>query len=135
MSGNTMDLATAAESAFVMWAVGQGFEVSRPIHHAQGYDFVIRRKEYGYWETVQCKAAYNGQTGRRKPCRVVSLRRCNEKGNRPYIEGDFDWLFVWDGMEYMWFMPWSEVKDIKSNLTISNAEKVNRAKYMVKMRY
>jgi len=134
MSGNTMDLATAAESAFVMWAVGQGFEVSRPIHHAQGYDFVIRRKGYGYWETVQCKAAYNGKTGRRKPCRVVSLRRCNEKGNRPYIEGDFDWLFVWDGMEYMWFMPWSEVKNIKSNLTIANAEKVNRAKYMVKMR-
>ncbi|MEN6537949.1 MAG: group I intron-associated PD-(D/E)XK endonuclease [Bryobacteraceae bacterium] len=130
MAGRTMDVATQAESAFVMWAVSKQYEVARPIHHAQGYDFVVRRSITFPWETVQVKAAYQGNNGRGKVTREVSLRRCNEKGSRPYI-GEFDYLFVWDGMSAMWLFPWVKVKHLKSSLCLGDADHVNHADFMV----
>jgi hypothetical protein len=132
MSGQTMDKCMEAESAFVMFAVKQRWEVAKPIHHAQGYDYVIRRNGLS-WETVQVKAAYPGRSGTRKPTREVSLRRCNEKGSHPYADGDFDLLFVYDGMNYCWLFPWDYVSGTKSSLTLGNSEYINHQPYMVKI--
>jgi hypothetical protein len=131
MAGRTMDTSMKAEAAFIMYAVSKGWEVSKPIHHAQSYDFVIRKPECAIWETVQVKAAYQGKDGRGRATREVSLRRCNEKGSRPYSDGDFDWLFVWDGFGSLWFLPWGVVKKTRSTITLGNSDHVNHANFMV----
>lgn len=122
-----------AESAFVMYAAAKEWEVARLIHHANGYDYIIRRTPQSKWETVQVKAAYQGKDGRKRPTREVSMRRCNEKGSRPYKDGEFDMLFVWDGMASMWLLPWDEVKEHRSTLTLGNSDHVNLTHYMVRI--
>jgi len=131
MSGKTMDKCMEAESAFVMFAVKRRWEVAKPIHHAQGHDYIIRRDNSLPWETVQVKAAYGGRNGGRKPTREVSIRRCNEKGSRPYESGDFDLLFVYDGVNCCWMFPWDYVRKVKSSLTLGDSDHVNHAEFMV----
>ena len=122
MAGHTMDKAVASEAAFIMYAAKSGWEVAKPIHHSNGYDFVVRMSgpEHG-WSTVQVKTAYSDRTGRRQPTRAVSLRRCNEKGSRPYHPFEFNWLFVVDDKE-CWFIPWAQIEEegIRSTLTVSS---------------
>ena len=120
MAGNTEEKAGMAEAAFISFAFRHGWEIAKPFSHAQGYDFIIRHHYSAGWQTVQVKAAYLGRDGRRKPCRVASLRRCNEKGSRPYVEGDFDLLFVWDGDANLWLIPWSQVAEVRSSITLMN---------------
>lgn len=114
-----MEVAAQSEAKFIVTAFEHGWEVSKPFHHAQGYDFVVRRSLAQGWETVQVKTAYDSTVGRKKlPARAISLRRCNEKGSRPYQEGEFDLLFAVDGNSF-WLIPYSEVADIRSQITIS----------------
>jgi len=117
---NKMQRASLAEAKFIGVAFAHLWEVAKPFHHAQGYDFVIRRPGEP-WSTVQVKHAYAGRDGRRRPTREVSLRRCNEKGSRPYRDGEFDWLFVVDG-DQCWLIPWLAIREIRSNITIGSTK-------------
>jgi len=114
-----MQKAGQSEAAFLVAAFQRGFEISKPLHHAQAYDFVIRRPGHRDWETVQVKTAYQGKTGAGMPTREVSLRRCNEKGSRPYEDGDFDLLFVVDG-KAAWLLPWSVISERRSCVVIGS---------------
>jgi len=119
MAGKTMDKGAISEARFIMEAFKMGWEVAKPFHHSQGYDFVIREKPGFPWETIQVKTAYWDTNGRGKRIKAVSLRRCNEKGSRPYKDGDFCWLFVVDENQ-CWCIPWSDIKEIKSCICIKS---------------
>ena len=41
MSGNTMAIAAQSEAKFIVKAFENGWEVAKPFHHSQGYDFVM----------------------------------------------------------------------------------------------
>ena len=112
---NKMDKCAWAEARLLMWAAEMGYMAARPIHHAVGYDFVVNMGSS--WMTVQVKRAY--ASDKYQDSRLVSLRRCNEKGSKPYADRDFDYLFVADD-DVAWLFPWSEVRHIQSNLTVSS---------------
>jgi hypothetical protein len=120
MGGNKMARAGISEARFIIKALENGWEIAKPIHHAQGYDYVMRTFG-GRWLTVQVKTAFQGKQGRNHdtPCLIVSLRRCNEKGARPYCEGEFDYLFV-VFEDRNWMVPWEEISEIRNSITISS---------------
>jgi hypothetical protein len=127
-----MDRCSISEAAFIMFAASRGWECAVPVHHANGYDFVVNDGEG--WRTVQVKSAFTGKAGTKKnPCRTVSLRRCNEKGTRAYADGDFDLLYVYDSRDAAWLIPWRNVSHIKSQIVVSiNGDPSNKwVKYLV----
>jgi radical SAM superfamily enzyme YgiQ (UPF0313 family) len=106
MSEN-MDKAGQSEARFIVKAFEKGWEIAKPFHHAQSYDFVIRRN--GEWQTVQVKSAYKIKDIRSKKGvtyhKVIDLRRRKWK---PYEKGDFDLLaVVWK--ECVWLIKWEEL--------------------------
>ena len=115
MSSNTMDKAGQSEARFITKAFEKGWEITKPFHHAQSYDFVIRKN--GKWQTVQVKSAYEGKDRYGRYHKVVNIRRSNEKGSRPYKVGDFDLLAV-IYQERIWLIGWKEIRKIRSNIRI-----------------
>jgi len=122
MAGHTMSKAARSEAMFIMVASEEEWEIAKPFHHSQGYDFVIRRSKSRIWETVQVKSAFAGYRGRKKlPARAISLRRCNEKGSRPYLAGEYDLLFAVDG-DSCWLISWAIIESIRSQILIDSTK-------------
>ena len=113
MGGTTMENASISEAKFIIKAAEMKWPTAKPIHHSQGFDYVA--KINGKWSTIQVKTAYSDGNGNGK---AVTLRRCNEKGTRPYAEGDFDYLFAVDNWTY-YLIPYEEVKNIKSCIRVN----------------
>ena len=116
MSRN-MDRAGQSEARFIVKAFEKGWEIAKPFHHAQSYDFVIRKDEK--WQTVQVKSAHEVKDKRRPKgiiYKVVDLRR---KGIKFYKEGDFDLLAV-VFEECVWFIKWEEISHIKARIVLGH---------------
>lgn len=124
---NAMNKCGESEARFLLECFKRGWQVAKPFHHAQGYDFVVRRTGLRLWETVQVKTvylAYDKRRGRNKPAKTISLRRANEKGDRgSYKDGDFDLLYATDGID-SWLIPWIIMEGYHSNLTIESEKYV-----------
>ena len=115
MAGKTMDKCGESEAWFTLVCFRKGWEICKPMHHAQPYDFVIRRESI--WETIQVKSVFYSNDRYGKKHKIVSIVRCNEKGSKPYKEGDYDWLVAVSD-EKIWMIPWGYIKEIKSNFRI-----------------
>lgn len=103
-----------SEAIFTVTAFDKGWEVAKPYHHSQSYDFCIRRSSGHSWETVQVKTAYPLKTGGMQ----VALKRERSTGAVSYEKGDFDWLFVVSN-EDLYLIPYAAVSHIKKNFRIS----------------
>jgi len=113
-----MERAGISEANLIIYALKNGWEVAKPIHHSQSYDFVV--KINGLWKTVQVKSGFWGKSGI-KPCHMVNLRRCDARGAKNYKDGDFDFLFIFVD-EKCWLIPWKEIKNIRSGLYIGSSK-------------
>ena len=116
MAGNTMNKGSQTEAKFLAVCFERNWQVAIPFHHCQGYDYVFRFPGNFKWFTVQVKTPYLD-----KGKLIVSLRRSNEKGNRPYETGDFDYLFA-SHQNKNWLIPWAELFDKKSCIVLGGGK-------------
>jgi hypothetical protein len=105
-----------SEAQFVVEAFRRGWEVAKPFHHAQSYDFVVRIPGR-QWETVQVKTVYLDKQGNGTKVPTVGVRRSL---GRQYGEGSFDWLFACSD-DKCWLIPFEVVKEKKSQISLASA--------------
>ena len=100
-----------------MVAFDMGWELAKPFHSANSYDYVVRMQGR-QWETVQVKSAYLDDRENRKPYWATNIRRAE---GRQYSRDAFDWLFTTDG-ENKWLIPWNEINNHRSSISINNSK-------------
>jgi hypothetical protein len=108
-----------AESEFLKWILQRGYsDICEPIEHDLSYDFLIFCSIQNKWLKVQVKSAYFCKKG---TARSVNFRRGRSKGRSAYVEGDFDWMFIFDSeTNKRYWIPWTTLSEIKSSFTVSS---------------
>lgn len=107
----------ASEAIFIVHAFRQNWEIAKPFHHAQAYDFVVKMPGRG-WETVQVKTVYLDKQGNGKQVRAVGVRR---RMGVHYIDGDYDWLFAASDSD-CWLIPWQDIRTKRSVLILDSTK-------------
>lgn len=113
-----MNKSGQSEALFIVKAFEKGWEIAKPFHHAQPYDFVIKKNEK--WQTVQVKSAYQEKDSRGNRYRIiVRLGKTKGRGKTPYQVGDFD-LLVIVYEKRIWLMDWKEMSHISSKMVMGH---------------
>jgi len=107
----SMNTAGQSEALFIVKAFEKGWEIAQPFHHAQPYDFIIRKDSK--WQTVQVKTAYFDQKKHKLEVRL-------QRNNGSYQAGDFDLLAI-IYKERMWLIDWESIKHIGSKIMIGGS--------------
>ena len=92
-----------SEARFMLEALRRGWELCKPFHHENSYDFLIKRPGQGKWETVQVKTA----SPRYVSSFVVDIRVPSSR--QAYKDGDADLLFAVHPGGQCWMVPWNEI--------------------------
>jgi hypothetical protein len=110
------DVGGKAEAIFIGIAFDKGWEIAKPFHHANNFDYVIRMPGK-IWQTVQVKSAYLDKRNNRSYW-TTNLRR--SLGQR-YLSNAFDWLFTTDGKRF-WLIPWEVIREHKSAIVVDSSK-------------
>lgn len=109
--GDKSAIGAEAEARFVIKCLQSGWQVAKPVQDGRGYDFVFNRGDG--WFSVQVKQAYQD-----KGNLSVNLRRSNGSVTKPYVDGDFDYLFASHDGHRQWLIPWTEIRGKRSVICV-----------------
>lgn len=102
-----LGIGAQSEARFILEVFKRRWELCKPFHDAQGYDFLIRRTGRRRWESVQVKTCRVREMV--KTCQLVADLR-NPTTCKPYPPGVYDWLFTVLPGGPCWLIPYETIR-------------------------